>query len=196
VSRPETLLALWVPGDTPVPVDGAGFLLPAGAQLQLRVRYKKTWQHERDVVHDRSTVGLYFAPGPTRALEAVSLQAGPSELTSRGHGTLEFSRTIDEDATAVAVYVDPEVHDAGVDVRVVRPDGSREALIVFRPLQGWARRYWFRQPISLPKGTRIEVRLDTASESALLAPGTTRPPSMDVARARVTVNVLSARASQ
>jgi hypothetical protein len=58
----DRLLALWVPGDDPVPTDGSAFLLPAGARLVLQVHYRKTWQRERDVVRDRSAVGLYFAP--------------------------------------------------------------------------------------------------------------------------------------
>ena len=65
---PERTLAVWVPGDTPVSLEGSAFQLPAGAELILRVHYKKTWEHERQAMSDRSAVGLYFAPAATPAL--------------------------------------------------------------------------------------------------------------------------------
>jgi len=72
----EVPLALWVPGDTPVAtVEGTGFALPAGARLTLRVRYKKTWQRERDVIRDRSSVGLYFTSGMATPIQAATLSA-------------------------------------------------------------------------------------------------------------------------
>ena len=43
------------------PIDsGVGFKLPAGAQLGVRIHYKKTWQFEGKALTDRSTVGLYL----------------------------------------------------------------------------------------------------------------------------------------
>ncbi|HET9358608.1 MAG TPA: hypothetical protein VFO58_02610, partial [Vicinamibacterales bacterium] len=61
----EPLLAMWLPGDEPIMLDDAGFELPPGAELLVRVRYKKTWQFEREEMKDRSTIGLYFAQGPS-----------------------------------------------------------------------------------------------------------------------------------
>jgi hypothetical protein len=64
---PERVLARWLPGQDPEPTqDGTAFLLPAGAELSVRVHYKKTWQFERKVTVDRSTVGVYFAPGQSQ----------------------------------------------------------------------------------------------------------------------------------
>jgi hypothetical protein len=43
---PEQVLARWVPGQDPEPLDGgAAFRLPAGAQLGVRIHYKKTWSY-------------------------------------------------------------------------------------------------------------------------------------------------------
>jgi len=55
-------IAVWNPGlEKAVPVrNGQGVELPAKAELVVRMRYKKSWQHEGMEVSDRSTVGLYF----------------------------------------------------------------------------------------------------------------------------------------
>src|SRR4029079_14211928 len=58
---PERVLAHWLPGHESEPIDsGAAFRLPAGAQLSVRIHYKKTWQLEGKAMADRSTVGVYF----------------------------------------------------------------------------------------------------------------------------------------
>src|SRR5262245_40879013 len=54
---PDRVLARWLPGQEPVPLDGdAAFRLPAGAELVARIRYKKTWSYEGKAMTDTSTV--------------------------------------------------------------------------------------------------------------------------------------------
>ena len=155
----EDVLGVWVPGDTPVPLDqGFAFELPAGAEIVLRVHYRKTWEYERKEMADRSTVGLYFAKEPAAVVR-----------------TIVAGSTIDEDVRALALY--PRAGLANATVRVVaeRPDGSRVELISFHPRPDWARRYWFVEPISLPRNTRISVTTKADDEMPLLplsvAPG-------------------------
>ena len=60
---PERVLALWLPGQNAEPLEGhVAFRLPAGAELGVRIHYKKTWQFVGQALTDRSTVGVYFAP--------------------------------------------------------------------------------------------------------------------------------------
>src|SRR5499427_10628923 len=60
---PERVLAHWLPGQDAEPVDsGIAFRLPAGAQIGVRIHYKKTWQFEGKALADRSAVGVYFSP--------------------------------------------------------------------------------------------------------------------------------------
>jgi hypothetical protein len=167
---PERLLALWVPGDHPTPLEaGAAFEIPARSELVVRVTYRKTWEYERRVMTDRSRVGLYFA-------EAGSpLQALP----------LTASTTLDQPLQAVAIYPDPSFANAKVKVMVVRPGGAREELITFRPRPGWARRYWFREPIALPRGTRIEV---TALDEEALLPPAASPAAVPSGPVRLVLN--------
>ena len=52
-----------VPGSGKPFAGGIAFRLPAGAAIGVRIHYKKTWQFEGKALSDRSTVGIYFAPG-------------------------------------------------------------------------------------------------------------------------------------
>jgi hypothetical protein len=182
----ERLVALWLPGDHPIPLDaGAAFELPAGASLIVRVRYRKTWEYENRAVSDRSSVGLYFTDGSATPVEALTL-AGQANA---GETTTTVSGTIVEPMRVVAIYPDPDFVDAAVQVMASRPDGSRDELIAFRPHAGWARRYWFREPIALPRGTRIEARV-TPGEALLPPSALAAMPQSEPGRVRLTLNVL------
>ena len=188
---PERLVALWIPGDHPIALDsGLGFHVPAGAELVVRIHYRKTWQHERHALTDQSTVGLYFAePGASevQVLRAsVPVESGFSRIdTSR-----TFATTIGDNVRAVAVYADPDLSGAHVTAVAVRPDGSREDLISYRPRADWQRRYWFREPISLPRGTRLEV--EARLDDALLPPAAARPQQTERSSLSLALNVVSA----
>jgi hypothetical protein len=178
ISAAGQLLALWVPGDHPVPLDpGAAFALPDGASLVLRVRYRKTWEYERQALTDRSTIGLYFADAPQTEVRALQLTTGTTMIAQA--------------VNALAVYPHEALAHARVTVTATRPDGSKEELIAFRPLPGWARRYWFAQPIALPRGTRVEV-VANFEEEGLRPPGATPAPRVEPAPVRLTLNVVPA----
>ena len=167
---PERLVGLWLPGDHAVALDpGMAFQVPAGAELIVRVEYKKTWQYERQAMSDQSTVGLYFAD-PASADVQVVRALNPVTTDSPA----AFGTTINEDVRAIAVYADPDLSGADLRVSVARPDGSSEELIAFRPRAEWARRYFFREPITLPRGTRLQVRAAFDGD-ALLPPAAPKP---------------------
>jgi len=213
-------LALWVPGDTPVPtVEAAGFLLPAGARLSFRVHYKKTWQRERDVVRERSTVGLYFTPGMATTIQAAVMDAmdsGPApgeqsrsatrpppdtrrlvdtwpwrswEQLQSGADSIAFSRTLGATVRAYAVYANPGLQGVTISVVAVRPNGARESLIAFRPQAGWTRRYWFREPKWLERDSRIEVQA-MRDAVTLLPPGAIHRDAVDVTQLRLALDVV------
>jgi len=163
----ETTLALWLPGDRPVPLeDDIGLRAPEGAELAVRVYYRKTWQYEREALADRSALGIYFARGARTDLRALRLPVPPAGGTS--------TRDVDRDLQAVAIYPDPDLTGPGVRVVAVRPDGTREELIAFHPRAGWARRYWFADRVPLPRGTRLEITA-ARDEALVLPPGPVAP---------------------
>lgn len=181
---PERLIALWLPGDHPVALDpGMGFQVPTNAELVVRIHYQKTWQYERRTMIDRSSLGLYFADSgaaDVQVIRAFTPDNSPS-LT-----------TVTEDVRALALYADPDMAAAHVTVMALRPDGSREELIAFRPRADWARRYWFREPILLPRGTRIQVTGAPGEDRLLPLAAATAPPPAGRASLSLALNVLVA----
>jgi hypothetical protein len=138
----ERLLALWVPGDTPVALpDGAALDVPNDAELVVRVRYKKTWEHERDAMSDRSEIGLYFAPAAAPHVRAQSVTGQPLRDALR----------------LVAVYPGPASAGSAVTLDATLPDGGVRRVIEFVPRPGWERRYAFERPFDLPAGTHLRL---------------------------------------
>ena len=199
---PERVLAVWVPGDDPIPLNEAAFHLPADAEISVRVHYKKTWEYERMPMTDRSRVGVYFAASPAPELRALTLAPSAPDLspavsqsrpvapdsTAASPQRLSFSRVVEEDLQALALYPDGGLANVDVDVAAIRPDGSRIELIRFRPQPDWARRYWFERPIALPRGSRIDAV--ATFEDALLPPGAAPVKRADASTLRLTLNVI------
>lgn len=190
----DPMLAIWVPGDRPVPLDDrAAFHVPKGADLVVSVRYRKTWEYERQAMSDRSTIGIYLSPSPAPELLAIRLAPVPSSdrTNAAGEGeAVSYSTTVSQDVRALAIYPDAALAGARVTVMAARPDGSREELIAFRPRAGWARRYWFAEPVALPRGTTITVRAELTNP--LLPPSALPPAPVDPSTIRLTLNVVPA----
>ena len=87
------------------PLGSAAFRLPAGAQLAVRIHYKKTWQFEGKPLTDRSTVGLYFAKDAS-AQELLTLALSSPGASAKDTKDVTFSRTLNDDVQAVAVSPD------------------------------------------------------------------------------------------
>ena len=195
---PEQVLARWVPGHDPEPIGGGAALrLPAGAELVARIHYKKTWQFEGKPMSDRSTVGIYFSPaGDARELLTVPITSGALPAADAINRTVAFSRTIDEDVQAVALSPDQVPPNITLQVEAVLPDGTRTPMIRLITRADWDRRYWFERPLTLPRGTKIEVKANLEDPDILSAAfgGTTAPkPATQLTAVRLALNVLPAR---
>jgi hypothetical protein len=189
----EPVVALWLPGDDPIPTSGsAGFEVPAGADLVVRVRYKKTWQYERKEMRDRSVIGLYFAKDASQAIGAVPLTHDGPALQTNG-ARRQFSDVLTEDVRALAIYPSNQPANVAIVVTAVSPTGDRRELIAFHPQRDWARRYWFQQPIALARGTRIEstMSIDDEAPTPSASPGQEAQPP-DLSMIRLTLNVIPA----
>jgi hypothetical protein len=183
---PERLLALWVPGDHPVALDsGIGFQIPATGELIVRIQYRKTWQYERKAMRDQSRIGLYFADAG--AVEVQMIRVFTPEVSRT------FSTAVSEDVRALAIYAGPDLAGANATVVAVRPDGSREELISFQAQADWARRYWFREPILLPRGTRIQVTADFGEDRLRPPAAASSPPPVARSSLSLGLDVLAVR---
>jgi len=188
------VLARWLPGQDPEPVGGAAFRVPAGAQIAVRIHYKKTWQFEGKPLADRSTLGVYFAKD-SNAQELMTLALASTGAPARDAKDVTFSRTLDDDVQAVAVSPDQVPPNIELQMVAIRPDGSRAPLIRLNTRPDWSRRYWFERPLSLPRGTRIEVTAKLDDPDILSAAfGSTSPPAQiaDAGPLRLTLNVIRA----
>jgi len=135
----ERLLALWVPGDMPIALpDGVTYSVPADAQLLVRMRYKKTWEHEREAMSDRSELGLYFAP---QGAEVVRLSTDLPRIGLR----------------VLSVYPAAGASGRRLTLDATLPNGETRRLIEFTPRPGWDRRYAFDPPLNFPAGTQLQA---------------------------------------
>jgi hypothetical protein len=189
----ERMLALWLPGEAPIALDGGrGFELPASAELVVRVLYRKTWEYERKALKDRSTVGIYFAPTPAPATTVQAVRLAPDFTAVAAADRFAFRRVLNEDSRALAIYPETGLNNASVKVVATRPDRTRVDLIAFHPRPDWSRRYWFREPIALPRGTTVEVTV-TFDDEAPLSPLSLSPAAAtrpDLSSMRLTLNVI------
>jgi len=155
---PDQALARWLPGSDPqVPPQGAAFRLEAGAELIARIRYKKTWSYEGKALSDRSTVGVYVEKLAS-ATPVKAFMVNSAEIPATKGQTFAFSQTLEQGANGLAISPDRVPDNVTLQVEAVRPDGTRTPLVRFTTQPDWQRRYWFVQPVGLPKGTNIEVR--------------------------------------
>ena len=170
--------------------------LPAGAQIAVRIHYKKTWQFEGKAAHRSQHRRRLFREGrgPQELLTlALSSPGAPAKDTK----DITFTRTLNDDVQAVAVSPDDVPPNISLQMVAIRPDGSRAPLIRLNTRADWSRRYWFERPLSLPRGTRIEVtaKLDDPDilSAAFGGAGHGRPAAA-AGPLRLTLNVVRANA--
>ena len=160
-------VAVWTPGQPPVVQDDVARTLPAGADVVLRMHYKKTWITEGRDFTDRTAVGLYAADGEAVGIE--SLVAG-SPATLDGQ-EVSFSYVVDDDVRLLALFPEVDIEAADVRVTATTPDGAEIPMLFLRePNTAWPTRYWFDSAIEVPRGTELTV-------AALLPPAAEHTPT-------------------
>ena len=157
-------VVVWTPGQPPVVNEGVGYLLPRGADIVLRIHYKKTWMTEGTAFSDQSQVGLHFAHGDAAAIEST-LVSSPDIASDNA---ITFRHELATDMTVLALFPEVDVESSELQLEAVTPDGERVPMLWLRePDGGWPTRFWFDTPIALPAKSQIQVR-------AVLAPGAQR----------------------
>jgi hypothetical protein len=91
-----------------------------------------------------------------------------------------------ENVRALAIHPHPDAPDADVRVIATRPGGEREEMVALRIRSGWTRRYWYRDPVLLPKGTRIDVEANPSRSGGASAPPLPEAPPAPLQRDSVT----------
>lgn len=155
----EIALATWVPGQRPLALDdGVAQLLSAGSRVAVTIHYRGSGETSKD----STRIGLYFAKTPpTRHLHWRAI-TGPDSVISVGAQTRQFKMSTSMQSNLELIGILPEVNPlvSSFQATAYRPDGSQEVLIWTRGYQfDLEPTYLFKQPVSLPKGTRVDVIL-------------------------------------
>ncbi|MEK6299942.1 MAG: hypothetical protein AABO41_04410 [Acidobacteriota bacterium] len=154
---PNLCLGTWAPGQRTVALpEGVAQLLPAGSRVAVTIHYRGAGEATKNL----SEVGLYFAKSaPRKQLKQIAITDADAIISASTElQRFKTSVTIQDDTEAIAIR--PRVHPlvASVQATAFRPDGTQEILIWTRGYQfDWQQTYYFKQPVSLPKGTRVEV---------------------------------------
>ena len=152
-------LGSWQPNQAPLefPHDTAR-RLPADAHIKLIVHYRQA--NEADKQTDRSQLGLYFAHTPQpKALRNVWLKPLATTLPVSDK-PVRVTATQTMMAATEAVAIRPLLFPYGDSLQATAyyPDGASAVLLLVKDFRfAWQPLYVFRQPVTLPKGTRLEV---------------------------------------
>jgi len=154
----------WAVGNTPVFLaDGLALALPKGSDFVLQMHFHPTGKMETE----KSTVGIYFADkAPEHRLIAVQgpalfgFGAGIDIPAGAKNYTIDDSITLPADVMAYSVGA--HAHYVGKEMKATAtlPDGTVKPLLWIQDWDfAWQDRYNYKDPVMLPKGTRIDVHL-------------------------------------
>jgi mono/diheme cytochrome c family protein len=150
-------LATWMPGQKTLALDeGIGDSLPAGSKLAVKIHYRGSGEASTDL----STIGLYFAKAPvSKPIGALGV-TGPESVIPVSDELRQFKMSFSLTRDRQAIAIRPLVHPllTSFQATAYRPDGSEEVLIWTRGYKfDWRPTYYFKQPVQMPKGTRLEI---------------------------------------
>ncbi len=152
-------MTLWAPGSNTLRTFPAGsaYKVPAGARLVLQVHYHKTGRIETD----QSKAAIYFTPASSVKQE---IKMEPIVNTyfklEPGKSGLDVDKSYHVQRNIHIWAVMPHMHMLGKEMKMVAtlPDGQQIPLIYINDWDfNWQDLYRFKNPIALPKGSRIDV---------------------------------------
>ncbi|OUS24239.1 hypothetical protein A9Q99_25230 [Gammaproteobacteria bacterium 45_16_T64] len=150
-------LGAWAPGGEPVKLpEGMGIPIPAGGDFVIEIHYHLNGKKTKD----QSTVALYLAKKPIQktvtglfvGTQDVKIPAG--EKNYWRHFYMDVSNDLD------LIDIAAHMHYIGKDVKIVAtlPDGAKKPLLMIKDWDiRWQNVYVYREPIFIPKGSRIDA---------------------------------------
>jgi peroxiredoxin len=154
---PSGGLGGWAPGNIPRHLpEGMGIVLPKGAAIVAQVHYHKSGKPETD----RTAIGVYFAKSPVKKRVDILPVANFFLQIPPGAERHEIKAFGGFSTDVHALSVMPHMHLIGREMKVtaVLPDGKEQPLVWVKDWDfNWQDTYWFKNPVALPKGTRLNV---------------------------------------
>jgi hypothetical protein len=153
------MVGVWTPGMTPHHYPpGIGVHVPKSVDIVLQLHLHPTGRPEKE----QSKVALYFSDKPAAEVKrqemlllgslAIDIPAG------KERHTVHSSLTLPIDVTLLSVF--PHLHLIGKEMKVVAtpPKGEPIPLIWIKDWNFyWQDSYLYKEPLRLPKGTKIVV---------------------------------------
>ncbi|MBY0586982.1 redoxin domain-containing protein [bacterium] len=155
------VIGFWTPGMTPrfLP-DRIGYPIPKKADLLLQLHLHPSGKVEKD----RSRIGLYFAKNEhdrEQRMSRVPLVLGTFMIdVAAGEKTHQLGSEITLPAAVTLTSVLPHMHLIGKEMKITAypPTGETVPLLWIKNWNFyWQDSYVYREPISLPAGTRITI---------------------------------------
>jgi hypothetical protein len=147
----------YVPGNsTRLFPAGTAMRLPAGSTLVFQMHYTPTGE----ATTDRTAMAFIFAKSPPRiALSSGALVNGSLHIPpGAANHRVDAELTINRDVMLYSMV--PHTHVRGKKwlYDVIYPDGRRETILSVPNYDfDWQHEYQFREPLRLPKGTKIHA---------------------------------------
>jgi hypothetical protein len=144
------------PGENPLVLPpGQAKRIPKGASIAFELHYTPNGT----ACSDRSSVGLVYAKERPRhqVLSGVVMQVAFMIPPRASNHQVTASKTFDRPAKLLSLC--PHMHLRGKDFSwyLVRPDNSRELLLRLPRWDfNWQTNYLLKEPVSIPKGGRLE----------------------------------------
>jgi hypothetical protein len=136
--------------------QGTAKRIPAGSNLIFQMHYAKTTGR---VEKDRTSVALVFAKGPVeKTIETLTVVNSNFAIPPGAENHRATAcYTLPHDIELINYF--PHMHVRGKDMKyeVIYPDGRSETLISVKYDFNWQTLYKLKNPVPVPKGSRIAV---------------------------------------
>lgn len=155
---PDGSLGGWAPGlNTQMTPEGMAFELKPGTTVIMEVHYHRTGKPESDT----TKLGLYFAKEPIKKAMSLAWLANPRIRIQAGDAASKHEVVFPVPADITTYNAMPHMHLLGKSMRadVEFPDGAIRPLIFVDDWDfNWQMSYAFREPMRIPKGSKVRVR--------------------------------------
>ncbi len=153
-----SLISSYLPGRGPdVFPEGTARKVPAGSTVHFQIHYSRTTGKPET---DATAVGLIFAKEQPRQISRRIDLSNQMFLVPAGDSDHEVSECHTFDKNVIITSLTPHMHLRGKAMQIIAalPGGQRQTLLSVPDYEfNWQFTYHPKDPIYLPKGTRIEV---------------------------------------
>lgn len=150
------VLAKWMPGQQAKSLpEPYAYMLPAGSRIIVDLHYRNTGEQATD----KTEIGLYFSRAAShRAIQQLAFDVEDTIPAGAPRHRTMASLSISKSTDAVGIRPATNALITSIQATAYFPNGSQQVLVWTRASQfDWEPTYYFKRPITLPRGTRVEV---------------------------------------